>query len=1308
MLSNTIVQIIIGFAPFFLLFTGMSILSPKHRARNICLAVLVAAVAGTGAFIFRDGEDAAEGVPEADGLRFAYALMDEGCYDLAAEVIQQSRATGSYSEESTLALARVTVLQDKPQAALALYRKLEGAKEQGAALALSADDAEGLQALRQQVLSEVDGYLSDNKSKRYDAAAQAAAYAEEQYARFISGGDVDRKEIEKRCKDVIRLCESEPELLRIAPLRVARMKLQLMLEDYAGIAECVDDYADYNELLVVSELYMNGYITAKDFSEEYREGDMDNYKVVSETLQDVYDEHFGDSSRAERRQAQAQMDALEALMQNPSLIKVQNSLLDYTEGEFAYDRSRVYLQLAKTESYMENPVKSTEYVDRSFNTVGDCADEEYTAPMYEIISIIADKDDPERLKDVADHTERVLTNVLTVQMEQELRAPKPVTDKPTGTPDSGSDKAQEAAPPDFAAQLNTYVSQKRMAINISGVEANDDRINANINISGDLDYSLNEIKELLEVSDCELDISSYSLEKLEYDTSNILLCCDVSGSMSDAIGNLRTALKEFVNTTDEIEKVALVTFSDRVEEVCLFEASNEERLAMIDRIWDNGGTNIHDAVRESISYFEQDLDAVNTIILMSDGDAGMPDDETFEKEIVRACKEKGITIYSIGLTGYVNSNLLTRYASATGGSYVYAEDSTQIAAFFEGLRAQTLNGYRLTFRAQDTLQNTRNLRVSLSGESYTYDEEWYTLDGSPVDESATGGNVIFFDNKAVYGFDEKLIYKSGRSRDLILHGSGFEREDKFSLSLQGSIDYNDVAWTYVSDTMLKVTVPAGIACDSYDVCVALNGRKTTLNNGLTVVVQGSEKKTVFGDYVFTSYFKETTDDGVVLSQYVTMNGWLNFRGDVKLVGDLGSDSITLITSEGAYVCFDSEAATGAAAAYAGRDVALPLNDEFTLYRRADSDRRETRIQQFKLPDIAVLGDAYTAILPDKLTLRADEITLIMPYLDDVLSAEGLYTYRTEVTGSISAADITLSAQHDSLDHNSRPRADDAADLGNIPIYINDGSTEFSLSSEGVTLGYAAALPFISRESAFDLYIFGSWGEGKVRLDDVQLRSAYDVALEGVPADVRIGAMSLSLKQNTDKYVLVGGFSLDSATLAELFPNIESYLGDMAQESLVSCTKSEIVLPLGEYCFTAKADVTMMKHIKLDGILMELGSYDYTNKLLGMDDGDAYGFRGITDAAVAVHNDGCDIDLDGDIGASITDSFIGISCDGTVKMDADWWSATQALDGQGSAVMGVQKTRSGELVFVTRATSGDNTFYIQWSAKGGANYGSTQI
>lgn len=117
-----------------------------------------------------------------------------------------------------------------------------------------------------------------------------------------------------------------------------------------------------------------------------------------------------------------------------------------------------------------------------------------------------------------------------------------------------------------------------------------------------------------------------------------------------------------------------------------------------------------------------------------------------------------------------------------------------------------------------------------------------------------------------------------------------------------------------------------MAVGSYNVEVTIDGKKKIIQNGFSVIVQGDEKKTAFGPYVFTSSEKiENGYGNYTLRGAVTMNGWLHFKGDVVLSGDLEEGgSIQVSDYSGSYVEFDTATAEGIGSFLAEKGVSLDV------------------------------------------------------------------------------------------------------------------------------------------------------------------------------------------------------------------------------------------------------------------------------------------------------------------------------------------------------------------------------------------------
>ena len=186
----------------------------------------------------------------------------------------------------------------------------------------------------------------------------------------------------------------------------------------------------------------------------------------------------------------------------------------------------------------------------------------FTQPMYEIIGIISDKDDPERLKDGRGYVDKILTNTTTIRMSDKLSTQNSEEQSEDETGIRTEAEAEERPGEEsltnieFSTVLTDYVSQKRTSINIVSVDTSEfPKVKAVFNIDESASYSNKELASLLGIQDCGADITNFSVEKVDYSGANILLCCDVSGSMEgNAINNLKEAVSLFVGSRSDIEK----------------------------------------------------------------------------------------------------------------------------------------------------------------------------------------------------------------------------------------------------------------------------------------------------------------------------------------------------------------------------------------------------------------------------------------------------------------------------------------------------------------------------------------------------------------------------------------------------------------------------------------------------------------------------------------------------------------------------------------------------------------------------------
>ncbi len=1093
-----------------------------------------------------------------------------------------------------------------------------------------------------------------------------------------------------------------------------------MCEDYKDIAASVSEDSDYDELLIVSELYLNKYVKQSNFSGDFSKQSMEKYKTVYDKLSEIYNNSYTDLDREERNEMKSQLAALKTVIKNPALGKIEEGLLEYANDEYSIDASKAYLQMAKIEHSLGNTIKSSQYIDRSIDTVGDCEDNDYTVPMYELVGIISDKDNPERLKDAATYVEQVLDNNMTVKMSD-------TSDYDNDDYDDDDDDEDSSLAGDFASQMQTYVSQKRMSVNIVNVDTssfeNGGTIKATVNISDNLYNDPDELKAALKIEDCGVEITDFKVEKVDYSGANILLCVDTSGSMGgDKIENLKNAIKLFLEDKADIEDVALVTFESNVLDHYPFGSSVDTLNSAADNIYSGGGTAIYHSLIYSIEQFSDNSGEINSIILMTDGQDGYwASSEEIEENVGIPCQEKGITVYTIGFGSDADGTYLEAIASATGGSYVYASDPTassqvnQLEEFFKSLRAQILNQYIITYNVVDTLSYKRELKVSV-GESLDSDRATYYISGtndSIVEEEDGADSPVFLNNKAVYGFVPKLLFKNGKTMTASFKGDGFTADDRITITLKGNttgIEWN-LGTSFVDTNTLSITVPAGIGIDTYDVYASINGKIAVIKKGLSIFKQGSEQITDFGQYRFVSYVKQKSGGTTTLSGYVTMNGWLNFNGDVMLSDSNSENSVVLTELNGSYVDYSALSSTGLAKALAtaGMNVELPPLGTITLHNSDGKNDPEVKISFL---DFADFGEYFgfsgieAKLFPNRIEFTAESGEADLPMADQILNGTSSNLFAFSLDKSMG---ITVSSSNINLTADIKiSESDDwykSGNLGNMPLSISPANSEIHIDtySNKYEFKFAAKLSFIDGKGVgvsakWDSPDDGDSLSGKGNgLVPTMVKLYADIPVNTVIASVPVtfsgfslGVEDIDISKNPFHWTLAGGCDIEAAKLSsvESLKGLTEYFGDV---SVVSLDGAELKLSLGECFIKAKTKVKLLSKIDCGSVEINMGNFDYQSTLLNMDKQKVSGLM----AKVSAGTDwdmkkgafSVNVDIKGSGEIDITNRFIGAQFSGSFKVDVKLWIVKMSSGDSvsGEIAIGIRVMSDGSPAFVIRSS-----------------------
>ena len=1138
---------------------------------------------------------------------------------------------------------------------------------------------------------------------------------------YTDGDVVSENEYREIYSDMKSCVKKRPQLVDIHFINRYLITMQINSGEYRAVISNMGNFEDSQEVLAAAELYLRKVVTDEEF--ENNRYLVEQKERLNEALnwilkQNEQYSYEGNTAELVNRTIE---DLRNAVENNVYDMWMKQQLLEQADEDLSY-ASKLYMEVSKYAFHKEDYDGAKNYLDEALNTAPYSTEDDYRQAAGAIVDVLTTEDTGEALKKIDEYAKKWIAaqspmNITKVQDSEDDTEEESNEGEESSTEENVSGE-------DFSQFVSDTQSQKTASMNIVSIDTSDfETVKAIVAVDENIATTESELKNKIALYDCGCQIDNYTVKKQNYSTVNIILVCDNSGSMGDydKIQNLRDAVTTFIDGADVNTNIAIVPFEDGVGNVAELGTKKDELINMANNMNAGGGTNIYAGISCALEMFPANHNALNIMVVMSDGQDAEPNQE-MRSEISYMCRDKDITIYSMGLGEDVDAAIMSSYSGLGGGQYVYVSDSGSLANFYEYIDKLSRNRYEVTFTAADTIKEKRILEMEDKTNLLSNTSKDYYLYQSELSEDDLGDSYsVSLDGIVISGFDSRLLYQSSGEQQIHLMGSGFQKEKEISVKIKAGIEY-ELTCKYESESQYLVTVPAKVACDVYDVYVTVDGRRAVLADGL-VVTSKNLNVIKYGDYVFTSTFVEKEGNTTTLKGYIMMNNWLGFQKYVTLTGNLTEDSEIQMESGQAYVQYYTGDSLGLASYMAkhGYYFNSPQIMTGVLYKNegvsADSDEYQVAkipsIKQCVLFDVFKLRDTGTtvALYPDKMEIDFQGFSTEFPCQDKLLKAvdyEELFNFTLDHSEKMivtkNRIDLNLEVELGNPSEDFRP-----ANLGNMRLNVNGDSIGLKLDTVKGDISLKAMVNIAMLSHGSDKSSGGigaeiTWSDwtwdGLTLFADKNINtyianipvtfSDFSLGVEGVSSAIKDKKIT-----NLSQAILKGKFMVSMAKISAVYPGLEKWTGDAAVASLKDV---EVSFKLSDMAIGVKATANLLGIVDIGKADIRLGMrLPYTNELLDMHDEEVGGFVGKITVGPEVHTN--NLDLTTTVGGelALTSKVLGGTGEGDVFIDVHWWVFSVRAKASGTAFIGWYQQHNGEWVFAIRSHGMSNP--IVWGSHG---------
>lgn len=1182
----------------------------------------------------------------------------------------------------------------------------------------------------------VERLAADKQSQNSDLidAIEAAVNITMRFEAFLEGEEIllneDGEEIPALSLDTYMVRHET--LRKNRYLRIARLKEFVLNGTYGKIAKAADEYTTAEELLILAELYTGGHIDEEDFAENCINLDLAYCKSMVEKCLSILEGRKDSLTQAQYDRYKNKLDDLSIQIKTPALFSVRYNLQWQANDGKEELRSKCYLALAKIEKHNKNLVQSEAYILDALGTAADSDDENYRLPMTQISGVIAGTADSEEIKQIAASVDSALDHSLPITLiihdpveeedmddygesyygEQDYDEDRyfggglPI-DEETERDEEESSVGEEQDASEEQVSFNDYmtntVTQCTATINIGAINKDEfPTVKARVQIHSSEWTSLEEIREHLKVYDCGSEIKNFTLEKVEYSQSNIILLCDVSGSMSGSEDSLKEAIAAFAEDMGAGERVSVIGFDDSIVFEQPFSADPEKVKDAIDKISAGGGTRLFSSLLHCGSAHNQDINANNIIIAMTDGQDGdrVGEGEMYN-QLTAMAADKNITVYTLGLGSGVDTAYLEQIADFGNGSFLYVESREALEAFYAFIHGQLNNQYILTYEARNETLNERKLELSIEGELGGAQKTYYLQDKVYTDEGGDSYNPYTVEDAtlSVNGLETKFFYRSSKEQTVNLRGSSFNSGDEVTVRITGNVKY-ELPVTFVNETTYRVTIPPEVSIGTYDMTVSIRGESLNFAKELTIAPQSTEKNFRFGGYNFTALNSYKNENGdTVLSGNVMLGGWLRFRGDITLSDPNGADKVLLTDNSGSYVCYASTTAKGLAKAMAEKGLSLCLDPLGSLYLYNTPYTAE-EYEDFTV-DTANLDAGVNlafwfmeypdvALYPDMLRIKGVNVqSFEFPLQKQIMRGFEL----NDVSGNLDT-EMLINATGIAAKGNVKFELGDSYDFSMIsfPMFLSEMEIDIDTLKNDYSL--KGAVKFKALKSMESIEMGFAVKDG--RFDGLSLKQnkGFSVTLLTSPVPVSMKDFGFELAGfskyesddtllskilDTDISIL---FDVDVADAKKLLPGLAKFIDDENEIAAATLEDCKLTANLREFRFSFDADIKVFTILDFGECHVSLGHFDYTNALIGYYNKDQYGLQVAVTVGPSIKTTNLTMSAQGKVEMTVGYPYTGIWLNGKADFEIGWWILSADVDVSGDVLLGLYENSSGNLQFST--------------------------